>query len=192
MGSKRTISKAKGVEMVANWLFAGKTRKEIGQELAKLGNISESGTDKWIKAARPVVAERQAQAKVIQERVDKEQAEASAKRLNLTKERLLEELGRIAYWDPRKMYTIDGGLKPVNEWGDDEAAAVGTVESFDVKTEIKEGSETVDSVTTGTNKKVKTWDKIRAIENICKILGYNAPEKKDLNVNLTDGPITFE
>jgi len=188
----RKISKAKGVEICADMMFAGAKRKEIVLECTEKYGVSVSAVEKWILAARPAVAERQAAANAIRERVDKEETEASAKRLNLSKERLMEELAKIAFQDPRRLYTVDGGLKPVHEWDDEVAGAIGTIESFDVKTDVKEEGETVDSVTTGTNRKVKSWDKIKAIETLNKMLGYNAPEKKDVTLNALDGPITFE
>lgn len=192
MEGKRKISKDKGVEICADRIYSGIKTKDIIRELGETYGLSTSTVEKWLKAARPLVAERQAAANAIRDRVDKEQTEASAKRLNLSKERLMEELAKVAFQDPRKLYTVDGGLKPIHEWDDETAGAIGTVESFDVKTDIKEEGETVDSVTTGTNRKVKSWDKIKAIETLNKMLGYNLPEKKDLNVNLLDGPIIFE
>lgn len=192
MEGKQKISKEKGQEICADLLYAGQSRKEILLFITEKYKASDKTVDNWLKAARPGVAERLAAAAAIRERVDKEETEASAKRLNLSKERLMEELAKVAFQDPRKLYTVDGGLKPIHEWDDETAGAIGTVESFDVKTDIKEEGETVDSITTGTNRKVKSWDKIKAIETLNKMLGYNLPEKKDLNVSLLDGPIIFE
>jgi hypothetical protein len=192
MEGKRKISREKGVEICGDRMYAGIKPKEIIRELGEDYGVSVSTVEKWMKAARPAVAERQAAANAIRERVDKEETEASAKRLHITKERLMEELAKVAFYDPRKMYNVDGGLRPIHEWDDETAGAIGTVESFDVKTDVKEEDEVVDSVTTGTNRKVKSWDKIKAIETLNKMLGYNAPEKKELDVNLTDAKIIFE
>jgi len=195
MEGKRKISREKGVEICGDRMYSGIKPKEIIRELGEKYGVSTSTVEKWMKAARPIVLSRQAAANAIKERVDKEETEASAKRLHITKERLMEELAKVAFYDPRRMYTVDGGLKGVHEWDDEVAGAVGTIESFDVKTDIREGDEVVDSVTTGTNRKVKTWDKIRAIEALNKMMGYNAPEKKEATVkvqNLNDEPLIFD
>jgi phage terminase small subunit len=183
MAGKRTISKTKGVEICGDRLYAGIKPAEIIRELTETYGISVSAVEKWMKAARAGVQERKAAALAVQAKVDQEAAEASAKRLNLTKDRLMEELAKIAYGDIRNILTVDGGLKPTSAWDDETAGAVAGIESYDEKVE----DEVIGSV-----RKVKSWDKIRAIEALNKMLGYNAPEKKDVNVNLTDGPITFE
>lgn len=191
---KNKISKQKGIEICVDLLYSGQSRQEILQEITEKYKACESTVDQWIKAARPFVQVRQREAEEIRSRVTQEEVEASAKKLNLTRERILEELAKVAFQDPRKMYNVDGGLKPVHEWDDETAGSIGGIESFDVKTDIKEEGETVDSVTVGTNRKVKPWDKIRAIEAISKIMGYNAPEKKEIkaSVDLNSLPVTFE
>ncbi len=49
-------------------------------------------------------------------------------KMELTPERILKELARVALSDARKLYNPDGSLKPVGEWDDDTAAAVASVE----------------------------------------------------------------
>lgn len=62
MAVKRKLSKQKGIELCANLLFSGNNRKQILQELAKVGNISSSTVDKWLKEARVIAEARQAEA----------------------------------------------------------------------------------------------------------------------------------
>lgn len=96
-------------------------------------------------------------------------AEALAKAQEITGisvERTLKELGRIAYFDVRRLYREDGSLKPIHEWDDDCAAAVAAidqVEEFAGKGE--------DRALIGYTKKVRVFDKNSAIEKAMKHLG---------------------
>lgn len=165
MAKPGKISKAKGVEMVADWLHEGKGRKEIGQLLAKAGGISESGTDKWIRAARPIVAARQQRAEKIRADKDAEEIEAIAKDLGISRRTILAELKKVAYMDPRKLYNSDGTPKETQEWDDETAGAIAGVEifeEFDPKTRLK----------IGTTRKVKKEPKLTAIAEINKMMGY--------------------
>lgn len=182
MAEGKKISKEKGVQLCADLQYAGKSRKEIVQEIAQMYKASTRTIDNWIKEATPIVAQRNADAEAIRARVDKEEIEASAKRLNLTRERILEEYSKIGFFDIRKIFTVDGGLKPINELDDDSAGAIAGIETFEVKTDVKEDGETVESVVQGVNRKIKITDKRGALDSICKVLGYNAPEKQDVDI----------
>jgi phage terminase small subunit len=96
-------------------------------------------------------------------------AQAIAKRLaalnakfELSTERTLREVARIAYADPRKFFRPDGSLIPVHELGDDTAACLASMEI----SEIGDGENVI-----GTLKKIKHWDKIAALEKAMKYLG---------------------
>lgn len=165
MAKSGSISKAKGVELVADWLREGKTRKEIGQLLAKMGSISKSGTDKWIKAARPLVAARQQRAEDLRAEKDAEEIEAIAKDLGISRRTILAELKKVAYMDPRLLYKPDGTPKEIIELDDDTAGAIAGIEIF----------EEIDPFTKqkiGTTRKVKKEPKLTAISEINKMMGY--------------------
>jgi phage terminase small subunit len=49
---------------------------------------------------------------------------------DITRDRIILELGRIAFFDARKMFNDDGGMKPIEEMDDDTAAAI---QGFDVE-----------------------------------------------------------
>lgn len=194
MSGKRTISKAKGVEICADLMYSGAKRREIVAECTEKYGVSVSAVEKWLTAARPIVEERNRQAEAIRAKVTQEEIEASARKLNLTRERILEEYAKIAFFDIRTIFTIDGGMKPIQELSDEAAGAIAGIETFEVKTDVKEDGETVESISQGVNRKIKITDKKGALDSICKVLGYNAPEKKEVkaDVNLTEQPITFE
>jgi len=162
-------------------MFSGAKRKEIVQECTEKYGVSVSAVEKWMVAARPIVEERQREAERIQAREMEAEIAASAKRLNLTRERVLEEYAKIAFFDIRTIFTVDGGLKPVQELSDEAAGAIAGIESFEEKTTIKDDGKELDSVTQGTNRKIKITEKTKALDSICRVLGYNAPEKQEVD-----------
>lgn len=84
----------------------------------------------------------------------------------LSVERTLQEVARVAYFDPRKLYREDGQLKRPDEWDDDTAAAVGSIEVLEEFT--GKGAERELS---GYTKKLKIWDKNAALDKAMKHLG---------------------
>ena len=97
----------------------------------------------------------------------------TADRLCLTRERIVQEYARIAFFDIRKIHTADGAIMPVASFGDDEAAAVAGIEVYEEKVKDDAG----DDMTIGVVKKIKISDKRAALDSLCKVLGYNAPEE---------------
>lgn len=95
-------------------------------------------------------------------------AEAMKKReqrTNLTADRVLKELERIAFSDPRRFYDADGNLKDPQDWDDDTAAAVASLE---VEEEIEKNGHR--HITTRL-KKIKRWDKNAALLQAMRHLG---------------------
>ena len=75
----------------------------------------------------------------------------------ITVERVLLEVKRLAFFDTRKMFNADGSLVPITELGDDEAAAISSIEVID---------KPVTSVI-----KYKLHSKNEALDKLCKHLG---------------------
>jgi phage terminase small subunit len=84
----------------------------------------------------------------------------------LTPERVRRELARIAFADPRKLYDENGNLRPVHELDDDTAAAVAAIEHE----ELFEGRGR-DREQVGTVRKLKQWDKNKALDIASRVLG---------------------
>ncbi len=63
----------------------------------------------------------------IQAAIEAEKAKRFAK-LEITAERVLKELARIAFFDPRKLFNADGSPKQINELDDDTAAVIAGLE----------------------------------------------------------------
>lgn len=88
----------------------------------------------------------------------KEATEKRLKKIEISAERVLQEIARCSLFDVRKLFNEDGSLKPPHEWDDDTAAAVA---GLDVQ-EITVGEKV------GTVKKVKTVDKRGSLELLAK------------------------
>jgi phage terminase small subunit len=96
-------------------------------------------------------------------------ADAMAKRSEATKitaERVLQELGRVAFFDPRRMLNADGSPKPINELDDDTAAVLA---GMDIAEEFAGAGENRHFV--GYTRKVRMADKVAALNLAMRHLG---------------------
>jgi phage terminase small subunit len=94
-------------------------------------------------------------------------------KMELTTERTLREIARLAYVDPRKFFHADGSPKEITELDDDTAAALAGMEV----TEEWAGSGK-DRVKIGVTKKYKLADKNAALEKAMKHLGQYEQDNK--------------
>lgn len=97
----------------------------------------------------------------------------------ITQERVLQEYARIAFADPRRFFLDDGSLREVTTLDDNEAAILSSIETE--KEALKDGDKLVGETVT---KKIKFWDKLKALEALGKHLGIfdkdNAQKKMEL------------
>jgi len=101
----------------------------------------------------------------VQEAIEKAMAERLRK-IGVHSERILTEVARVGLSDLRKLYNEDGSLKLPHEWSDEAAAAVAGVEVFEEF--VGKGK---DRTLAGHTKKVRSFDKVRALELLSKHLG---------------------
>lgn len=106
-------------------------------------------------------------------------AEAQAKRAertNITQDRVLVELARLGFSDIRRVLTSEGGLIEPQEWDDETAASIASLEVVTVHNgeTDKDGNKIPERI-----HKIKTWDKNSALEKLAKHLGMYAPEKRE-------------
>ena len=97
----------------------------------------------------------------IQQAIAKEQKKRE-KRTNITQDRVLLEIARLAFSDMRQAFNEDGVLKGVHEWPDDVAAAISSIKV--VENTDKDGT------VIGQTKEVKFWDKPKNLELLGKHL----------------------
>lgn len=103
--------------------------------------------------------------------------QARSEKTGVTAERVIKELERIAFADPRSIMSWGPGgvvMRDSSELTDDEAAVVA---------EVAESS-----TETSRNLKVKLACKLGALEKLCKHLGIYAPEKHE-HTGAAGGPL---
>lgn len=105
---------------------------------------------------------------MVKEEIERRQAEIAIK-CAITQQKVLQELAKVGFSDVRKLYDQFGNLKPIHELDDEAAACLAGVETESKS--CKSGDEEDDQVIVTTVRKVKRWDKIRALELIGKQLG---------------------
>lgn len=127
---------------------------------------------------------------------------ALADKAGVTSERVIKELARIAFSDLRNILTDSGNIIDAQDWDDDTAAAIASVEIV-----ARHGSEQADEEQEpqahgGSLKrnrgpkseyvhKIKVWDKNSALEKLCKHLDLYAAEKHE-HTGKGGGPIQVQ
>jgi phage terminase small subunit len=104
-------------------------------------------------------------------------------KLDVSRERLIQEYAKIALSDIRTFYNEAGELLKPHELGDDAARAVQAIEVE----EIYDGTGP-DRRQIGYTKRLKLWSKTGALDSLCKLLGYNEPDKLLIAGQLTSLP----
>jgi len=96
------------------------------------------------------------------------------------------EYAKLAFFDIRKLFNEAGGLKDPEEWDDETAAAVAGLENMDMRGIEGEPAP-------GVIKKVKLSDKRAALDSLCKVLGFNAPDQLNVKdvTDLNKLPVKF-
>lgn len=112
--------------------------------------------------------------------------EKLSQKTEITKERIIAEYAKLAFFDIRKLFNESGGLKNPDEWDEDTAAAVAGLDNMEIQGEKGDGMP-------GVIKKVKLTDKRTALDSLCKVLGFNAPEQLHLKdvTDLSKLPLKF-
>jgi phage terminase small subunit len=99
-----------------------------------------------------------------------------ANKLQISQEMVLEGYRRLAFYDARKFYDENGNIKNVPDLDEETAFALSGMEVIEEKKF---------DVVTGYIKKIKMSDRKGALDSICKVLGFNAPDKieSDFTIN---------
>jgi hypothetical protein len=115
----------------------------------------------------------------------KERMEARAQQAQVNHDMVLRELCKIAFGNLRNCFLPDGGLKPVHELSDDEAAALWSVSVSN------DGA----GAAAGTTTKIRMYNKLMALDKIAKHLDFYKQEDKPAEPNyiyLTTDELTQE
>lgn len=108
-----------------------------------------------------------------------------AERTQVTGDRVIHETARLAFADLRKLFDERGALLHVHDWPDDIAAAIASVEVEELFNGVGENR-----VHVGYTKKVKTWDKPKALEMLGRHLKLWVDRQEHTGPN--GGPIQVE
>ena len=90
----------------------------------------------------------------------------------VTKEQIAAELAKIGFSDIRKIFNEEGNMLPVHEIPDEAASCLAGVDVDHLFGVTIEGRAII-----GETKKVKLWDKLKALAQLTELYGYNAPTK---------------
>lgn len=97
----------------------------------------------------------------------------------ITANMVIEELGKIAFSDLRELMTPDNALMDIRQLDDKTAGAVASVEVDEMK---------MDGMVIGNTKKVKLWDKLRALDMLGKHFGVfekdNNQKKSEIAIHI--------
>lgn len=96
------------------------------------------------------------------------------KRTNVTADMVINELAKIAFSDISRIFTPDNAIKAVNLMDEKDTAAIASVE-VDETVKIDDAGE---NFVTGATKKVKLWDKLKALDALGKHFGIFEKDNK--------------
>lgn len=108
-------------------------------------------------------------------RVQEAIVEAMAKReerTEISQDRVLRELAAVAFSDPRQMYDEHGAMLSVDKMSDRAAASLAGIETEEIAVGAGEKRQAI-----GMLRKVKRWDKVKALE----LLGKHLAMWKDVH-----------
>ncbi len=118
----------------------------------------------------------------IQKRIS-ERLEELKRSTQITQEMVLKEYAKISFFDPRRLYGVDGKLLPVHKLDADVAAAIGGV---DISERLL-GDDGIEFT-----KKIKFIDKKGALDSLAKHLGMFSEDSRKpdtpttINITLSD------
>ena len=96
------------------------------------------------------------------------------KRTLVTADRVIDELAKLAFSDMKRIFTTDNKLLEVTQIDDRDSAAIAYIE-IEQNTEIDDSGE---PFTAGATKKVKLWDKLKALDSLAKHFGLYEKDNK--------------
>jgi phage terminase small subunit len=136
------------------------------QEFLKdLNQTHAAGRADYSKKSAKSVASRLMDDPRIQERI-KTLMQARSKRTDISVDKVLKEIAKIAFSDLTEIFKEDGSLKPTSEWPRNMSRAISSVEIEELFDGYGDDRHQI-----GHTKKVKLWDKGRALELLAKHLG---------------------
>lgn len=150
-------------------------QEKFCQEYVKTGNLTQSLITAGYSPKYANAKGYETLGKVgIQERIE-ELRDKVEQKLDISRERVLAEYAKIAFMDVRNLFDDNGQPLTITELDDNTAGAIAGIEVLEEK---------VKGEVVGYVKKYRLADKRAALADICKVMGYNEPEKKNINLKV--------
>ena len=111
----------------------------------------------------------------------KELQEEQKNKSDITKERILQELSSIAFSSIAGMHNTWIERKEFDKLSNREKSAIKSISTKILKKNV--GTSDNPEIVDVEYVKIELYDKIKAIERICKMLGFDAPTEIDMNVS---------
>jgi len=105
----------------------------------------------------------------------------AAERNKVTLDEIIGELKKVAFADIRNLFDGDDGMVKVKDIDDNNAGAIISIEIDELN--AGRGDK---KIKIGVTKKIRKGDKVRALEVMARLLGFDA--NQSLNVNLNTSP----
>ena len=96
------------------------------------------------------------------------------KQAGISQMRVLQEYIKLAFNSIAHLHNTWIDRKEFEDLTEDQKACISEIDTKIVKRTINDEIYDVEQI------KIKLYDKQKALESICRMLGYNAPEKKDI------------
>jgi Terminase small subunit len=178
----RTISRAKGVELCTDLLFSGQKTGDIVRMCEEKYGVSRSAVEKWIQLARPKVEILRQQADIAKQKAIEEEMADSAKRLNITRDAVLEKLWGWANGNIQDFFQGKTTMTAVKDLPKEIAANLASVEVD----ELYHGTQN-NRYWVGQTRKIRLHDPLKALDMIIKMQGWYKDEGKPAVTNITIG-----
>lgn len=120
----------------------------------------------------------------------KELQEEQKSRSDITKERILNELSNIAFSSIADMHNSWIERREFELLNSNQKSAIKSISTKILKKNI--GTNDEPKIVDVEYVKIELHDKLKAIERICKMFGWDAPEKVNISTNSKDDPIIIQ
>lgn len=180
--SPRTISRQKGVEVCTELLFSGRKAGDIIRECGEKYGVKRSAVEKWMQLARPKVEIMRQEADIVRRKAIEEEVAEAARKLNITREGMLDRLWRIANGNIQDFFHGKTNMIPVKDLPRETSALLASVEVDELYYGSGESRYHV-----GQTKKIRLLDPLRAMDMINKMQGWYKEDDKGPSVNLVIG-----
>jgi|ERR1700761_7817301 len=178
----RKISREKGIEVCADLMFSGQKAGEIVRICAEMYGVKRSAVEKWMSLARPKVELMRQQMDVAKQNAIEEEVAASAKRLNITRDAVLERLWSVACGNLQDYFQGRTNMIPIKDLPREVAANLASVEVDELYHGTGEAKYWV-----GQTKKLRLHDPLKALDMINKMQGWYRDEGKAPVTNINIG-----